>query len=147
MPAEMGYKVGIVIVDQHEPEGETATRLLEIAEDKGYSPRVVEAQRGEHDAGLSFRAPEDVVDAFNSERRDLWPDDSAKRAELYQQRVDGSVGEDPKGKSSKIENNTEKPADQATTDRTTEKAANQDAVTDETTTSTRKARTDKAPKE
>lgn len=134
MAAETGYKIAIVIVDQHEPEGETSTRLLEIAQDKGYSPRVVEAQRGEHDAGLSFRVPEDVAEAFNGERRDLWPDDSAKRAETMQLRVDGTVSEDPKGKSSKIENNAEKGSDQG-------------ADTDDTTTSTRKARTDKAPKE
>lgn len=113
MAVENGYKVNVVILDQHEPEGETATRLLEIAEDKGYSPRVVEAQRGEHDAGLSFRVPQDVAEAFDGERAELWPDDSAQRAERGQLRVDGSVSEDPKGKRSKIENVTEKDADQA----------------------------------
>lgn len=112
MPTEEGYKTAIVIVDQHEPEGETSTRLLEIAEEKGYSPRVVEAQRGEHDAGLSFRVPEDVAEAFDGERADLWPDDSARDRELNRQRVDGTVSEDPKGKSSKIENAGEKAPDQ-----------------------------------
>ena len=73
MPVEGGYKVAVVIVDQHEPEGETAGRLLEIADGKGYSARVVEAQRGEHDAGLSFRVPEDVAKAFNADRSERWP--------------------------------------------------------------------------
>lgn len=63
----------IVIVNQHEPEGETAGRLLEIAEKHGYEPRVVEAQRGEHDAALSFRVPEDVAEVFNAERAERWP--------------------------------------------------------------------------
>lgn len=74
MPVESGYKVAVVIIDRHEPEGEVATRLLELAEEKGYSPRVVEAQRGEHDAGLSFRVPRDVADAFNSKRESAWPE-------------------------------------------------------------------------
>jgi hypothetical protein len=73
MPVEDGYETVIVIVNQHEPEGETSARLLEIAEEKGYSPRVVEAQRGEHDAGLSFRVPEDVAEAFNADRSERWP--------------------------------------------------------------------------
>jgi hypothetical protein len=73
MPVESGYKVAVVIVDQHEPEGETAGRLLEIAEDKGYSARVVEAQRGEHDAALSFRVPKDVAEAFDADRAERWP--------------------------------------------------------------------------
>jgi hypothetical protein len=66
-------KVAIVIVDRHEPEGDVATRLLEIADEKGYGARVVEAQRGEHDAGLSFRVPEDVAKAFNADRAKRWP--------------------------------------------------------------------------
>jgi hypothetical protein len=107
----------VVIVDQHEPEGEAAGRLLEIAEEKGYSPRVVEAQRGEHDAALSFRVPADVADAFNAARSDLWPDDSAKRAELGAVAVDGTrrekTGPDDE---SMIENDTEKaPASSDTT--------------------------------
>jgi len=65
---------GIVIVNEHEPDGEVAGRLLEIASEKGYDPTVVEAQRGEHDAGLSFRVPQDVADEFNSDRGDRWPD-------------------------------------------------------------------------
>lgn len=74
MPVESGYKVAVVIIDRHEPEGEVATRLLELAEEKGYSPRVVEAQRGEHDAGLSFRVPKDVADAFDAKRASAWPE-------------------------------------------------------------------------
>jgi hypothetical protein len=119
VPTEEGYKTAIVIVDQHEPEGETSTRLLEIAEEKGYGPRVVEAQRGEHDAGLSFRVPDDVAKAFDGERADLWPDDSAKNRELNLQRVDGTEGRDPKGKSSKIENVGGKAADQGADTETT----------------------------
>jgi hypothetical protein len=65
----------IVIIDRHEPEGETASRLLELAEEKGYAPADVEAQRGEHDAGLSFRVPQDVADAFNEDRAERWPSD------------------------------------------------------------------------
>lgn len=75
MSVESGYNVAVVIVNRHEPEGETSGRLLELAEEKGYSPRVVEAQRGEHDAALSFRVPEDVAEAFNGERAKLWPAD------------------------------------------------------------------------
>lgn len=75
MPTGSDYDVAIVIVNQHEPEGETAGRLLELADKAGYDPRVVEAQRGEHDAALSFRVPEDVAEAFNGERASLWPAD------------------------------------------------------------------------
>ncbi len=64
---------GIVIVNTHEPEHEVATRLLELAEEKGYEARTVEAQRGEHDAALSFRVPVDVADALDAERGDRWP--------------------------------------------------------------------------
>lgn len=63
----------IVIINRHEPEGEVATRLLELADEKGHDARTVEAQRGEHDAGLSFRVPEDVAEAFNADRADRWP--------------------------------------------------------------------------
>jgi hypothetical protein len=122
MPAENGYKVAVVILDQHEPEGEATSRLLEIAQEKGYSPRVVEAQRGEHDAGLSFRVPEDVAQAFTGERADLWPDDEAKRVELGHVAVDGSTRDKPgpddetmfdanparDGEPTKIENDGEK---------------------------------------
>lgn len=65
----------IVIINRHEPEGEVATRLLELADEKGHTPADVEAQRGEHDAALSFRVPQDVADAFNADRADRWPDD------------------------------------------------------------------------
>jgi hypothetical protein len=65
----------IVIINRHEPESETAARLLELAEEKGYDPRSVEAQRGEHDAALSFRVPEDVAEAFNADRADRWPNE------------------------------------------------------------------------
>lgn len=64
---------GIVIVNTHEPHDEVATRLLELAEEKGYDVRTVEAQRGEHDVNLSFRVPQDVADAFDIERGDRWP--------------------------------------------------------------------------
>lgn len=73
MPTGTDYPIAVVIVDRHEPEGETAGRLLGLAEEKGYDPRVVEAQRGEHDAALSFRVPQDVADAFNAERAERWP--------------------------------------------------------------------------
>jgi hypothetical protein len=63
----------VVIINRHEPEGETATRLLELARDKGYDDSVVVAQRGEHDAALSFRVPQDVADDFNADRADRWP--------------------------------------------------------------------------
>ena len=63
----------IVIINTHEPEGEVAARLLELAQEKGHNPSVVEAQRGEHDAGLSFRVPQDVADAFESDRAERWP--------------------------------------------------------------------------
>lgn len=117
MPTETGYDIGIVIVNEHEPEGETSGRLLDLADKKGYSPRVVEAQRGQHDAALSFRVPKDVADAFNAERSDLWPDDSAKRTELGHVAVDGTTrdkaGPDDE---SMIENDAEKaPASSDTT--------------------------------
>jgi hypothetical protein len=67
------YPIAIVIVNAHENHGEVATRLLELAEEKGYDARTVEAQRGEHDANLSFRVPEDVAEAFNADRADRWP--------------------------------------------------------------------------
>lgn len=65
--------MAVVIINEHEPHGETANRLLALAEEKGYDARVVEAQRGEHDAALSFRVPEDVAEAFNEDRADRWP--------------------------------------------------------------------------
>lgn len=64
---------GIVIVNEHEPHHEVAARLLELADKKGHDARTVEAQRGEHDAALSFRVPEDVAEAFNADRADRWP--------------------------------------------------------------------------
>jgi hypothetical protein len=64
----------VVIINRHEPEGEVAARLLELADEKGHPVTSVEAQRGEHDAALSFRVPQDVADAFNEERADRWPD-------------------------------------------------------------------------
>lgn len=65
--------MAVVILDRHEPEGEVATRLLEIAASKGHNARVVVAQRGEHDAGLSFVVPDDVEKAFNADRAKRWP--------------------------------------------------------------------------
>jgi hypothetical protein len=75
MPTGTDYPIAIAIVNQHEPHGEVAARLLELAEEKGHDARTVEAQRGEHDAALSFRVPEDVAEAFNGERADRWPAD------------------------------------------------------------------------
>lgn len=63
----------VVIINRHEPEHEVAARLLELAGEKGYNARTVEAQRGEHDAALSFRVPADVAEAFNADRADRWP--------------------------------------------------------------------------
>jgi hypothetical protein len=75
MPTGTDYPIAIVIINQNEPEDEVSGRLLELAEEKGYDPRTVEAQRGEHDAVLSFRVPQDVADAFNADRSDRWPDE------------------------------------------------------------------------
>jgi hypothetical protein len=133
MPAEDGYKIAVVIVDRHEPEGETAGRLLEIAEEKGYSPRVVEAARGDHDAALSFRVPRDVAEAFEADRAERWPDDSAKRAELGVN-VDGSRRTERDDADNLIENDPEK-------------AARREADADTKTTAEPKARTAKAQKE
>lgn len=96
MPTGSDYDIAIVIVNRHEPEGETAARLMEIAADKGYDSRVVEAQRGEHDSALSFRVPEDVAEAFNADRADRWPadkieNDDEKRAEQERAGVDGDA--------------------------------------------------------
>ena len=66
------YNVAVVLINRHEPEGEVAQRLMELADEKGYDSRVVEAQRGEHDVALSFRVPEDVAEAFNADRADRW---------------------------------------------------------------------------
>jgi hypothetical protein len=73
MPNIEGYTAAVVLLNRHEPEHEVAGRLLELAEEKDYDPRVVEAQRGEHDVPLSFRVPEDVAEAFNADRGDRWP--------------------------------------------------------------------------
>jgi hypothetical protein len=73
MPTGTDYPIAVVIINQHEPEGEVSGRLLELAEEKGYDARTVEAQRGEHDASLSFRVPQDVAEAFDADRADRWP--------------------------------------------------------------------------
>ncbi len=65
--------MGIVIVNTHEPDHEVAQRLLELADEKGYDAPVVEAQRGEHDANLSFRVPDDVAEEFEKDRANRWP--------------------------------------------------------------------------
>jgi hypothetical protein len=78
MPTGDDYTVAVVLINRHEPEGETTGRLIELAEEKGYDSRVVEAQRGEHDVALSWRVPEDVAEAFNAERADRWPEDAEK---------------------------------------------------------------------
>src|SRR6476646_10644476 len=75
MPTGTDYPIAIVIVNRHEPEGEAAGRLLELAGEKGYDARVVEAQRGESDVPLSFRVPADVAEAFNADRSERWPTD------------------------------------------------------------------------
>jgi hypothetical protein len=64
---------GIVIVNRHEPHGAVAGRLLDLAVELGHDVRSVVAQRGEHDAALSFQVPQDVADAFDEERADRWP--------------------------------------------------------------------------
>lgn len=92
MPTGSDYPIGVVLVNQHEPEGETAARLLELAEEKGYDPRVVEAQRGEHDAGLSFRVPQEVAEAFDADRAARWPADKIENdAEMDAAGVDGDA--------------------------------------------------------
>lgn len=73
MPTGADYDVAIVLIDRHEPEGETTARLIELATEKGYDSRVVEAQRGEHDVALSWRVPQDVADEFNTDRATRWP--------------------------------------------------------------------------
>jgi hypothetical protein len=65
--------MAIVIVNTHESDYEVAARLLELAHEKGYDVRTVEAQRGEHDANLSFRVPDDVAEAFVADRAERWP--------------------------------------------------------------------------
>lgn len=62
-----------VIVNTHEPHGEVAARLLALADEKGHEVRSVVAQRGEHDAALSFQVPQDVAEAFDAERAERWP--------------------------------------------------------------------------
>ena len=67
--------MAVVIVNLHEPDHEVAGRLLELAAKKGHDVRSVVAQRGEHDAALSFDVPEGVAKAFNAERERRWPAD------------------------------------------------------------------------
>lgn len=74
MPTGTDYPVAIVLINRHEPEGEVAGRLLELADEKGYDARTVEASRGEHDVALSFRVPRDVAEAFDADRGDRWPE-------------------------------------------------------------------------
>jgi hypothetical protein len=83
--------MGIVIVNRNEPDHEVAQRLLELAEEKGHDARSVEAQRGEHDAGLSFRVPDDVAEAFESDRDQRWP---ARAAEGDGDRPVAALNED-----------------------------------------------------
>lgn len=83
--------MGIVIVNTHEPDHEVAARLLELAEEKGHDARSVEAQRGEHDAELSFRVPDDVAEAFEKERGDTWP---SKREADEENRPVAALNED-----------------------------------------------------
>lgn len=78
MPTGTDYPIAVVLVNRHENEGEVAGRLLEIAEEKDYDPRVVEAARGDHDTALSFRVPQDVADAFGKDRDSRWPSTPTK---------------------------------------------------------------------
>jgi len=64
---------GIVIVNLHEPHHEVAGRLLQLADEKGYDVRTIVAQRGEHNAALSFQVPGDVQEAFDADRAGRWP--------------------------------------------------------------------------
>ncbi len=64
---------GTVIVNLHEPHHEVAGWLLKLAAEKGYQARAVVAQRGEHDAALSFEVPIEVAQAFDAERAGRWP--------------------------------------------------------------------------
>lgn len=77
MNGETADGKAIVIINTHEPEGEAAGRLLELAQEKGYNPSEVVAQRGEHDASLSFRVPVEVAEAFEADRSKRWPSDEA----------------------------------------------------------------------
>lgn len=84
----------IVIIDQHEPEHEVASRLLELAEEKGHDVRAVEAQRGEHDAPLSFRVPKDVAEEFDKDRAKRWTDKIENDKELADGQDSAAVDED-----------------------------------------------------
>lgn len=78
MPTGTDYPIAVVLVNRHENEGEVAGRLLEIAEEKDYDPRVVETARGDHDTALSFRVPQDVADVFGKDRATRWPSSPTK---------------------------------------------------------------------
>lgn len=65
--------MAVVIVNEHEPHGEVAAKLLAMAAENGHAAELVVAQRGEHNAALSFRVPEDVAEQFDAQRGDLWP--------------------------------------------------------------------------
>lgn len=85
------YRVAIVLINRHEPEGEVAGRLLTLAEEKGYDLRSVEASRGEHDVSLSFRVPEDVAEEFNADRAERWPDKIENDGEKASEQDDREV--------------------------------------------------------
>lgn len=121
------YPVAVVLINRHEPEGEVAGRLMELAEDNGYDVRAVEAQRGEHDVPLSFRVPQDVADAFNSDRDERWPETGGDDEERKVAGVDGDAYE----------------ADSARTAQET-RAANAADTGDDTNTPARKTRAGKA---
>jgi hypothetical protein len=86
--------MAIVIVNTHEPDHEVATRLLELAEKKGHDARAVEAQRGEHDAALSFRVPDDVAEEFEKDRADRWPSEVKDDDEAAENRPVAALNED-----------------------------------------------------
>lgn len=76
-----GYTTAVVLLNRHEPEHEVGQRLLQLAKEKGYDVRTVEAQRGEHDTPLAFRVPQDVAEEFNADRGDRWSDKIENDAE------------------------------------------------------------------
>jgi hypothetical protein len=91
MAVGSNYEAAVVLINRHEPEGEVAGRLLEIAEDKGYDARDVQASRGEHDVALSFRVPKDVAEEFDADRAERWPADKIENDKPDVAGVDGDA--------------------------------------------------------
>lgn len=67
----------IVNLRDHEPEGEAAQYLLELAEkdDRYNAASDVQALRGETLAKLSFQVPDDIAAQFEKDRAEKWPED------------------------------------------------------------------------